>query len=107
MSDQSSGRETTIVDNEVFNVLSSLVNKLQALAAYDKYEQDGGQSASVWQELRRQAKAPAALSGHLGHPTSPCRPVVRMGSCSVWNDVTACRHLRPTAHCPQSPRVAV
>ena len=54
MSDQSSGRETTIVDNEIFNVISSLVNKLQALAAYDKYEQDGSAAAQVWQELRRQ-----------------------------------------------------
>ena len=54
MTDQSSGRETTIVDNEVFNVLSSLVNKLQALAAYDKYEQDGSSSDQIWQEMRQQ-----------------------------------------------------
>ncbi len=52
--DQSSGRETTIVDNEIYNVLSSLLNKLQGLAAYDKYMQDGSASDSLWQELRQQ-----------------------------------------------------
>lgn len=46
--------EQTIIDNEVYNVLSSLVNKLQGLAAYDKYSQDGGSSASIWQELKQQ-----------------------------------------------------
>lgn len=52
--DQSSGRETTIVDNEVYNLISSLVNKLQGLAAYDKYTQDGSANDSLWQELRQQ-----------------------------------------------------
>lgn len=52
--DQSSGRETTIVDNEVYNLISSLVNKLQGLAAYDKYMQDGSANDAIWQELRQQ-----------------------------------------------------
>ncbi len=52
--DQSSGRETTIVDNEVYNLISSLVNKLQGLAAYDKYLQDGSANDSLFQELRQQ-----------------------------------------------------
>ena len=46
--------EQTIVDNEVYNVLSSLLNKLQGLAAYDKYVQDGGNSSSIFQELKQQ-----------------------------------------------------
>ena len=46
--------EQTIVDNEVYNVLSSLLNKLQGLAAYDKYVQDGGSSSSIFQELKQQ-----------------------------------------------------
>ncbi len=52
--DQSSGRETTIVDNEIYNVLSALVNKLQGLGAYDKYMRDGSASDSLWQELKQQ-----------------------------------------------------
>ena len=52
--DQSSGKETTIVDNEVYNLLSSLVNKLQGLAAYDKYMEDGSANDSLWRELRQQ-----------------------------------------------------
>ena len=34
--DQSSGRETTVVDNEVYNLVTVLANKLQGLAAYEK-----------------------------------------------------------------------
>lgn len=52
--DQSSGRETTIVDNEIYNVISSLINKLQGLAAYDKYMEDGSASDGLWRELRQQ-----------------------------------------------------
>ena len=50
----SSGQETTIVDNEVYNVLMTLTNKLQALAVYDKYQQDGQANDAIWQELRQQ-----------------------------------------------------
>ena len=52
--DQSSGRETTIVDNEVYNVLTALTTKLEGLAAYDKYQQDGTANDPIWQELRQQ-----------------------------------------------------
>lgn len=52
--DQSSGNETTIVDNEIYNVMSSLLNKLQALAAYPKYMSDGSANDSLFQELRQQ-----------------------------------------------------
>ena len=52
--DQSSGRETTVVDNEVYNLVTVLSNKLQGLAAYNKYEQDGSANDPIWQELRQQ-----------------------------------------------------
>ena len=52
--DQSSGRETTIVDNEVYNLLTTLTAKLQGLAAYDKYEADGQANDPLWRELRQQ-----------------------------------------------------
>ncbi len=52
--DQSSGRETTAVDNEVYNVVTVLANKLQGLAAYDKYQADGSANDQVWQQLRQQ-----------------------------------------------------
>ena len=52
--DKSSGRETTIVDNEVYNLLTTLTTKLQGLAAYDKYQQDGQANDPIWQELRQQ-----------------------------------------------------
>ena len=51
---QSSNRETTIVDNEVYNLLTVLANKLQGLAAYAKYQADGAANAQVWQQLRQQ-----------------------------------------------------
>ena len=52
--DQSSGQETTIVDNEVYNLIAALAAKLQGLAAYQKYEQDGQANDPIWQELRQQ-----------------------------------------------------
>ncbi len=52
--DQSSGRETTIVDNEVYNVLMATASKLEGLAAYNKYERDGTANDQIWQELRQQ-----------------------------------------------------
>ena len=52
--DQSSGQETTIVDNEVYNLIATLAAKLQGLAAYQKYEQDGQANDPIWQELRQQ-----------------------------------------------------
>ena len=52
--DQSSGQETTIVDNEVYNLIATIASKLQGLAAYQKYEQDGQANDPVWRELRQQ-----------------------------------------------------
>ncbi len=63
---QSSGRETTIVDNEVYNLIATLATKLQGLAAYDKYQQDGQANDPIWQELRQQdTQAVARLMGQL------------------------------------------
>lgn len=50
----SSKQESTLVDNEVYNVIAALAAKLQGLAAYDKYESDAQGSSSVWQQLRQQ-----------------------------------------------------
>ncbi len=50
----SSGRETTVVDNEVYNLITTVATKLQGLAAYDKYQQDGQANDPIWQELRQQ-----------------------------------------------------
>jgi hypothetical protein len=64
--DQSSGRETTTVDNEVYNLIATLATKLQGLAAYQKYEQDGQANDPLWQELRRQdEEAVRRLMGQL------------------------------------------
>ena len=46
------GKEETIVPNEIFNVMRALVNKLEGLAAYDKYAKDGDKG--VWQSLKAQ-----------------------------------------------------
>lgn len=53
-SDQGSGRETTLVDNEVYNLIATIHSKLEGLVAYQKYEQDGQASDAIWQELRQQ-----------------------------------------------------
>lgn len=52
--DQSSGRETTLVDNEVYNLITALSSKLEGLAAYQKFEQDGSANDPIWRELRQQ-----------------------------------------------------
>src|SRR5688572_9678509 len=44
--------EQTIVDNEVYNLLTATANKLEGLAAYNKYERDGGDSAQRSEERR-------------------------------------------------------
>ncbi len=53
-SETSSGRETTIVDNEIYNLIAALAAKLQGLAAYAKYEADGQANDPIWRELRQQ-----------------------------------------------------
>ncbi len=52
--DHSSGRETTLVDNEVYNLIATLHSKLEGLVAYQKYEQDGQANDPIWRELRQQ-----------------------------------------------------
>ena len=52
--DQSSGRETTLVDNEVYNLITTISSKLEGIAAYQKYEQDGQAHDPIWRELRQQ-----------------------------------------------------
>ena len=46
--------EQTIVPNDVYNVIMALASKLEGLAAYNKYERDGGASAQIWSQLRQQ-----------------------------------------------------
>ncbi len=50
----SSGKETTIVDKEVYNLIKTTATKLEGLAAYDKYQQDGQANDPIWQQLRQQ-----------------------------------------------------
>lgn len=50
----SSGQKTTIVDNEVYDLLAALTNKLESLAEYNTYQKDGSANDSLWQELRQQ-----------------------------------------------------
>ncbi len=46
--------EQTLVDNEVYDLLKSVSSKLEGLAAYNKYDQDGQENRRVWQQLRQQ-----------------------------------------------------
>ncbi len=46
--------EQTLVDNEVYDVLQAAATKLEGLAAYNKYEQDGEANRQLWQQLRQQ-----------------------------------------------------
>ena len=46
--------DQTFVDNEVYNLLQAAASKLEGLAAYNKYERDGQQTAQFWQQLRQQ-----------------------------------------------------
>ena len=51
---QSSGQETTLVDNEVYDLITALSSKLEAIAAYQKYAQDGSANDQIWQQLQQQ-----------------------------------------------------
>lgn len=53
-SNQSSGQETTIVDNEVYDLITALSSKLEGLAAYQKFQRDGSANDAIWQELQQQ-----------------------------------------------------
>lgn len=52
--DRRSGQETTVVDNEVYNVLATLTTKLEGLAACDAYQRDGQANDPIWREPRGQ-----------------------------------------------------
>jgi len=54
MSTQTSGQQTTLVDNEVYNLISTLHSKLEGIAAYQQYERDGQANDAIWRELRQQ-----------------------------------------------------
>ena len=49
-----SGKKEPIVANEVYNIIMTLSNKLQALAVYDEYQKDGQANKGIWNELRQQ-----------------------------------------------------
>jgi len=51
---QSSGQETTLVDNEVYDLITALSSKLEGIAAYQKYAQDGSANDQIWQQLQQQ-----------------------------------------------------
>jgi hypothetical protein len=51
---QRSGQETTIVDNEVYDLITALSSKLEGLAAYQKFRNNGDANDAIWQELRQQ-----------------------------------------------------
>ena len=46
--------EETIVDNEVYDLIKATSSKLEGLAAYNKYEQNGQANVEIWRELRQQ-----------------------------------------------------
>jgi len=45
--------EETIVDNEVYDLIKATATKLEGLAAYNKYEQNGQANSQIWQQLRQ------------------------------------------------------
>lgn len=47
-------QEQTFIDNEVYDLIMATASKLEGLAAYNKYEQDGQTNAQIWQQLRQQ-----------------------------------------------------
>ncbi|HWE62453.1 MAG TPA: hypothetical protein VHB98_12140 [Chloroflexota bacterium] len=47
-------QEKTLVDNEVYDVIMATATKLEGLAAYNKYEQDGQSNRQLWQQMRQQ-----------------------------------------------------
>jgi hypothetical protein len=51
---QSSTVETTLVPNEVYDVISTLHTKLEGIVAYKKYAKDGSVNDQIWQQLQQQ-----------------------------------------------------
>jgi len=50
----SSQQESTLVPDEIYDLIRAAAAKLEGLAAYNKYEQDGQANAQLWQQLRQQ-----------------------------------------------------
>lgn len=51
---QSSNQETTLVPNEIYDVITALSSKLEGLAAYQKFEKNGSANDPIWRELYQQ-----------------------------------------------------
>jgi len=51
---QSSNTETTLVDNEIYDLITALSSKLESLAAYQKYARNGSANDQIWQQLQQQ-----------------------------------------------------
>jgi Rubrerythrin len=61
MQDQARGGSSTTVaespvDDATYNVLQALTSKLEAIEAYGKYSQDGGQGAQLFQQMAQQER---------------------------------------------------
>ena len=53
-SDRGSGREPSLVDNEVYNLITIISSKLEGIVAYQQFERDGQANDPIWRELRQQ-----------------------------------------------------
>ena len=52
--DRGSGRETCLVDNEVYNLITIISSKLEGIVAYQQFERDGWANDPIWRGLRQQ-----------------------------------------------------
>ena len=52
--DQNSGNESTIVDNEIYDLITALSSKLESLVAYQKFQRNGSANDQIWQQLYNQ-----------------------------------------------------
>ena len=51
---QSSNTETTLVPNEIYDLITALSSKLEGIAAYQKFMKDGSANDQIWQQLKQQ-----------------------------------------------------
>jgi hypothetical protein len=42
------------VPNEIYDLITALSSKLEGIAAYQKFTQDGSANDQIWQQLRQQ-----------------------------------------------------
>jgi len=47
--DQSSNQETTLVPNEIYDLITALSSKLEGIAAYQTFTRDGSANDQLWQ----------------------------------------------------------